>query len=355
MSKDLERPVEVSVKELVLSVDRALKYIKLKWKIVLIVGILGAVLGLAYAFIKKPTYKAVCTFVLEEGSKSGALGQYAGLASIAGIDIGGSGSGGIFQGDNIIELYKSRLMLQKTLLSEVNISGKKQLLIDRYIDFNKLRKLWKEKDHIDTISFNGNPANFNRAQDSIIANMVEAFNKKILTVNKLDKKLNIIVVEVLSEDEIFAKDFNLKLVENVNSFYSVTKTKKSNQNVNVLQHQADSVKMVLDNAISGVASAIDANPNANPQLLTLKVTSQRKQVDVQASTAVYAEIIKNLELAKISLRQDVPLIQIVDEPVLPLYKTKVGKLKGIIVGGLLGVFLTALFLLAKRGFKKMMQ
>ena len=352
MNKATE-PTEVSLKEIVFKIKKAFQYIMLKWIFIIAFGIIGGALGLTYAIIKKPTYKAICTFVLEDGSKSGGLGQYAGLASLAGIDLGG-GSGGIFQGDNIIELYKSRLMVEKTLLSEVNIAGKKQLLIDRYIEFNKLRKVWKQKDHIDTVSFRGSSDKFTRSQDSIITTIVDVFNKKLLAVNKLDKKLNIIIVQVESEDELFAKAFNLKLVETVNSFYSVTKTKKSNQNVTVLQRQADSVKAVLNSSINGVASAIDENPNANPQLLILKVPSQRKQVDVQANTAIYTEIVKNLELSKISLRQDIPLIQIIDEPVLPLVKTKVGKFKGIILGGLLGVFFSATFFLTGKIFNKIL-
>jgi uncharacterized protein involved in exopolysaccharide biosynthesis len=169
-----------------------------------------------------------------------------------------------------------------------------------------------------------------------------------LTVNKLDKKLSIIAVQVVSKDELFAKNFNLKLVETVNNFYTLTKTKKSNQNVIVLQRQADSVKMILNSSLSGVASAIDANPNANPQLLALRVPSQKKQVDVQANTAIYAEMVKNLELSKISLRQDMPLIQIIDKPVLPLLKSKLSKLKGIIVGGLLGVFFCIAVILGRK-------
>jgi hypothetical protein len=345
---------EVSIREIVTKIRMCLKYVKLKWLPILGFGIMGSALGLTYAIIKKPIYTAVCTFVLEESGKSG-LGQYAGLASLAGIDMGGNGGGGIFQADNIIELYKSRLMLEKTLLSQVTLDGKNQLLIDRYIDFNKLRKIWKEKDHIDNISFTGNPENFTRTQDSIISSVVELFNKDLLKVDKLDKKLSIIVVQVVSKDELFAKTFNLKLVETVNSFYTLTKTKKSNQNVIVLQRQADSVKMILNSSLSGVASAIDANPNANPQLLALRVPSQKRQVDVQASTAIYAEIVKNLELSKISLRQDIPLIQIIDKPVLPLLKSKVSKLKGIIVGGLLGAFFCIAFVLGKKLYTTLMK
>jgi LPS O-antigen subunit length determinant protein (WzzB/FepE family) len=349
MDKNIE-PDEISMKEIILKFRAALRYLKAKMMIILIFAIIGAALGLALSILKKPVYSAVSTFVLDEGSKGGGLGQYAGLASLAGIDIGGMGGGsnGIFDGDNILELYKSRFMIEKTLLSEVNIDGKKQLLINRYIDFNELRARWKDKEHIDNISFTGNPENFNRTQDSIITNIVELFNKKLLTVDKLDKKLSIIKVEVSSKDELFAKSFNNKLVETVNDFYSQTKTKKSNQNIKILQHQVDSVRSVLNSSINGVASAIDAAPNANPALFILKVPSQKKQVDVQASTAIYAEMVKNLEISRMSLRQETPLIQIIDQPVLPLKKNYLGKFTGILTGAFLGAFIIAFILLINK-------
>ena len=57
--------------------------------------------------------------------------------------------------------------------------------------------------------------------------MVETINKSFLEVTKPDKKLSIIKVSFKSQDEIFAKSFTDKLVENVNDFYVNTKTKKS--------------------------------------------------------------------------------------------------------------------------------
>jgi hypothetical protein len=263
------------------------------------------------------------------------------LASLAGINLDNAG-GGLFEGDNILELYKSRLMIEKTFLSAGNFDGKKELLIDRYIDFNGLRDKWKKNDNIDNISFGGDPDKFDRKQDSIITNFTKLFNKKYLSVTKPDKKLSIIRVELKSKDELFAKEFADKIVENVNTFYVQTKTKKSYQNVQILQHQADSVRSELNSSIGGVASAIDASPNANPLLLSLKVPSQRKQVDVQASTAVYAEIVKNLEVSKISLRKDMPLIQLIDTPVLPLDSDKIGKLLGIALGMAAGAIIATM-------------
>lgn len=345
---------EVSIADIFQHIKAVYRYLKRKWYLILMIAIAGAGIGLVLSILKKPVYVASSTFVLEDGGgEGGGLGQYAGLASLAGISLGKDG-GGIFQGDNILELYKSRLMIEKALLSEVEVDGKKQLLIDRYVNVNKLRKKWRSKNNIDTINFYGEPTKFNRTQDSIITSLTEEFNKKVLLVTKPDKKLSIIKVDVIANDELFAKEFNNKLVENVNSFYTNTKTKKSAQNIQVLQRQADSVRIVLNSSISGVASAIDAAPNANPAMLSLKVPSQRKQVDVQASSAIYSEIVKNLEISKIALRQETPLIQVIDQPVLPLTVNKLTKIKGGAIGFLLGAILGIVALVVKKAANKLM-
>ena len=129
------------MKELILKIREWWAYLWSKWLTILIAGLIGGALGLTYAFIKKPVYTAETTFVLEEGESGGGLGQYAGLASMMGIDLN-SGGGGIFKGDNILELYKSRRMIQETLLAKDTFNGKQQSLIERYIEFNKLRKGW---------------------------------------------------------------------------------------------------------------------------------------------------------------------------------------------------------------------
>lgn len=342
---------EISLKELILKIQEWWAYLWSKWLIILIAGLIGGALGLTYAIFKKPVYTAETTFVLEEGESAGGLGQYAGIASMVGIDLGGGG-GGIFKGDNILQLYKSRRMIQTTLLAKDTFAGKQQLLIERYIEFNKLRKEWANKPQLKNIKFN-NPASFTRTQDSVISKFVQDINSGGLEVAKPDKKLNIISVKVYSNDERFAKSFADNIVNNVNTFYVETKTKKSSENLAILQSQADSVKRVLNMSIGGVAAAVDANPNSNPAFQTLRVASQRKQVDVQASGAVYQEILKNLEMAKISLRNDKPLVQVIDQPVFPLKVDKLSKSKGIFLGGLLLGFLTCSLLVLKKIFKQL--
>ena len=339
---------EISIADLISKVKEITKYLKSKWIIILSFSLLGALLGLGYSILKKPTYTAVCTFVLEDAKGGGGLGQYAGLASLAGINLGGSG-GGIFEGDNIIELYKSRTMIEKALLSDAINNGKKEPLINSFIEAYNLRAKWIGENLGSNIDFVANQQNLTRVQDSLITDIVDLFNKKLLTVIKPDKKLNIISVQVETKNEFFSKNFTEKLVQTVNDFYIYTKTKKTFQNVQILQHQADSVKQSLNASLNGVASAIDAAPNANPQLISLKVSAQKKQIDVQAATAIYGEIVKNLELAKISYRQETPLIQVIDKPVLPLKKNKVDKISASFVG----LFITNLLMVIYFGINKL--
>jgi hypothetical protein len=342
-------PVEISAKDILLKYQNVLQFLKKKKLIILVFGILGCILGGVYALIKKPVYTATCTFVLDD-NKGGGLSQYAGLASFAGIDIGG-GSGGVFEGDNIMELYRSRNMIERALLSEVAAGGKKELLIDRYITALNLKDRWRKKDNIESIAFQTSPDKFNRKQDSIIIDIAGTIANKILSISKPDKKLNVVKVDISFIDELFAKEFNDRLVSTVNDFYIKTKTKKAQKNVNVLQGQVDSVRVVLNRSIGGVASSNDETPNANPLQSILKVSSQKKQIDVQASSAIYAELVKNLELSKISLRQEMPLIQVIDNPIYPLSKNSSNKFLFIAGGFFAMVFASVFVLLMMMVFK----
>ncbi len=85
-------------------------------------------------------------------------------------------------------------------------------------------------------------------------------------------------------------------------------------------------------------------PNANPLYATNQVPIRKLSIDVQTSGAVYAEMVKNLEVSKITLRNTTPLIQIIDEPILPLKDTTWSLLKTIVLGIMIGGLLMLTFL-----------
>lgn len=344
---------EISLKELILKFQEWCRYLLSKWVIIVGVGIFGGMLGYTYAYFKKPIYTATTTFVLEDsGVSGGGLGAFSGIASIAGLDLGGGG--GIFQGDNILELYKSRSMIEKTLLTEVSYNGKKQLLIDRYIDFNGIREKWAEVPGLKNIQF-ANLIRSTRLQDSILGSFVNDISENYLNVAKIDKKLSIIRAEVKASDEFFAKAFNDRIVKNVNDFYIQTKTLKSVKNIGILQQKTDSVRAVMNGAIYSAAAITDATPNLNPtRQVQRTVPIQKSQFTAETNKAVLSELVKNLELSKMSLLKETPLLQVIDEPVLPLNKKNFSKLKGLIIGGVLAGFFTCLILITRRIFKRIL-
>lgn len=356
-----ETPGErISFKDLILSIQDWAKYFLSKWYFIVLFGVLGGALGVLYALSKKPIYTATTSFVLETGNNNrGGLSAYAGIASSFGIDLGGTG-GGLFEGENILELYKSRNMISNALLSEGDFEGKQQLLIDRYIDYNKLRKKWAKKDKLKNIRFNSDnqypDPRIQLVHDSIIGGIVKTIGKTNLKVEKKDKKLNIIYVSVSSPDELFAKVFNEQLVKKVNEFYLDTKTRKSLQNVIILQEKTDSVRGIMTGAINRAAAVADATPNQNPTRMAQRAAPiQNATASAEINKQVLSTLIQNLELSKISLQKETPLIQIVDDPILPLEKKGFGKLKGLILGGLIGGVLTMIFLLISRSLKKVLE
>ncbi|MEN5233459.1 lipopolysaccharide biosynthesis protein [Sphingobacterium faecium] len=303
--------------------------------------VLGGSLGFFFAKSKKPMYTATTTFVLEAGGDNvgGALGQYAGMAAMVGIDLGGSG-GGIFQGDNLLELYKSRKMIEATLLLKSNTDSSK-LLIDQYLEINNVREKWKkENSKLSNIDFAKQiPKDLLRDRDSLLQKAVLDINKNILSVDKLDKKTAIIKVEVTSANEVFSKEFNEALVDEVNDFYVQTKTKKSLDNILILQNKTDSVRAVMNGNITTAAAVFDATPNLNPTKQAQRlIPTQRSQFSAETNKAILGQLVQNLEMSKMALLKEAPLIQKVDEPVYPLMVTKVGLIKGILVFAFIFVF-----------------
>jgi hypothetical protein len=181
------------------------------------------------------------------------------------------------------------------------------------------------------------------------------FENNILSISQKDKKISIITVEVNATNEFFTKAFAENLVSNVSEFYIETKSKKAKNNVAILQRQADSIRNELNLAITGVAITSDNTFNLNPALNVNRIPSTKKQIDVQANTAILTQLVTNLEMAKVTLLRETPLIQLIDRPTLPLKKDKPSKAKFLLLGGILAGFLTLLYLIVRKILKQVMQ
>ena len=80
---------EISLSNTLFKLKLILTYVKSKWLIIISISLLGLFIGYLYAKLQKPQFIATTSFVLEDSSEGvGSVGQYAGVASMVGLNIG---------------------------------------------------------------------------------------------------------------------------------------------------------------------------------------------------------------------------------------------------------------------------
>ncbi len=343
-NKHIEESISISF--IVDSIKDWVSFIFSKRKIVIRGTIIIMILIISYNYIKSPVHYARTTFVLDNDTSSGSMGDLSSLASLAGINASSFiDASSLFQIDNIQELYRSSSMLKNTLLSSAKINDKEILIIERFAKAEKLINKWR-KLGINLEDFKNKK--LSRLQDSLIKESIKLIKKEYLLVDKPSRKTTILEIGFTHKDELLAKSFNENLVSIVNKFYFDTKTLKTGANLEILKKQSDSVKNVLNESILVLAEKDQNIPYLNALDKISLIPYQKAMIDVQVNSAIYGEIVKQLELAKVTHRNNMPLIQIIDKPILPLENSRWKLVKTFFLSFIIGVSSIILGLSFKR-------
>jgi len=344
---------EISLKELLQKIGEWWRYLKTQWWKIAIVGFLGGVMGFVYASRQPITYTAKTTFVVEEGkSGSSGLGGLASLAGQFGVDVGGGSGGGLFSGDNILLYFKSPSLAREALLTKYD-SSSNQSMADVYATVYKLREAWEKNENIGKVKFPPAPLvkNYTRLQDSLLQKIIDRIIKTQFTVGKTDKKAGFIDVVASMENEMLAKVYCERIVQLAVEKYVGIKTQRQKAAVDKLQVRVDSIANLLRlKTVSGAnlqtsSSTMDINPLYKTGTAVAVETTVR---DKTMLATIFASITQNLEIAKFTLSQETPVIQIVDAPILPLNKDKMSRLKTAILFSFGCAFILIFFLVGKR-------
>lgn len=269
-----------------------------------------------YSFLQKQQYEAEVSFILEEKSAGGG-GSLSGIASQFGIDLGGLGAGGsIFSGDNILDILRSRHIVEKVLLSKIDSSKglSSETLADLYLP--QLRK------KVPAVSYNNvvYPKPMTRLQDSVLYFIFDQIVQKNLVVDRVNKKGSIIKATVVTQSETFSKIFSDRLVHETIQLYVDQKTSLSNRNIARLEKRADSLLRILNNKSYQSASLqiLDANTAFRSTAVPVELSQREKTI----SFALYSEVVKNLEASRMSLASQTPIINMLDTAKYPLLNRK---------------------------------
>jgi hypothetical protein len=321
------------------SIKRFLSYLRSQAILIALCAAVGLVLPLIYRALQKPAYAASTTFILEEKSANG--GGLAGLASQVGLDLGSLGSGSsLFTGDNILDIIKSRVIIEKVLMTPISGNSGKTLA-DLYLEFSGLGERLPAPVSFAILSDSVVAPAHSVYQDSVLYVMYEQIAKKNVSVDRLNKKGSIFKIVTVSQNQVFSKNFAERLLKETTTYYVNVKTSTAAANVKRLQARGDSLLRVLNAKSYNAASFQILDPNV--AFKSMSVPAEVSSRDKSIVFSIYAEVTKNLEMSRIALVSQTPVIQLLDVPKFPLMDDRKSYLflgfAGLLAGLLVGFFL----------------
>ena len=342
----------IKYSELKAVIQRFTKYFISQYKIIFLVTIITSALGLLYGKMQPSTYKATSTFIVEDKSGKGG-GGLSGLASQFGIDVGGltGGGAGLFDGDNVLEIIKSRGIIEKVLLTKMDNTPNTQTIADYYIQINDLASAFESKNiNVKSLNFASLTEGVKHTvqQDSILYILYSRINKNI-NVEKKSKKSTIITLEVVSGDQVFSKVFAEEVLKQTSDLYVDIKTGNLSRSIDRIQQKADS----LQNSLRGIYQKSFQAENATKLYnvnSSLRINTSQTEIaarDKTVSSTLYGEVVKNLETLKLSLINQTPVIQVLDTPKFPLFDQRTPARYSLMIGFAIGFVLSFFYALYK--------
>lgn len=315
-----------------------MKFLFGKWYVVFLFCLIGVISGVFYAKYQTKFYESYLTFSLDDNGNSSS-GGFMNLAAQFGL---GTKESDLFSGENIIEVIKSRSILERVLLSIDTVNGRPITFMDYWMQLYPKAKATIDKNSKIDFPVGLDKQQFSYGHQTLLYETYLDINKYYLFAGKPDKQLNIYVIKFKSPEERFTKVFTDRLLSETIKLYTELKSKKSESTLNVLEQRLATIKGNLNDAISNKASSQDAN--VNPAFAAAQVPLQKQQLNMQVYGGAYEELYKNLELARFQYLQNIPLLQVINNTDYPMEKIVVSRLKTGALFAFLFAFLTIFIL-----------
>lgn len=291
---------------------------KEKWWIALITIVVTAV-GCAYAFLAREEFTTQGKILPELQSKAGSgLSQFAGLASLAGIDLNSLGSGSgidavrpdlypdvITSTPFYLELFKVKVYTRDN--SELTFEQYYRNVIEKgEIPKEKLLKTYPVKE--DGIIL------INRLNEIRLKDL-----RKRITAG-IDKKTGVITINSKMPDPVVAAEVTKFAMEYIMEYVKSYRTEKLRQDVNYLANQVAASRGKYYTTQEKKAKYSDQFQDM--RLQSSDIQRERIESEYRLSSSFYNELLKKYEEAKFKLHQETPVFKILEPPVAPAKRTE---------------------------------
>ncbi|MCP9762899.1 Wzz/FepE/Etk N-terminal domain-containing protein [Lacihabitans soyangensis] len=319
---------------------------KEKWSILGII-ILFNLAGTLYAYSLKEEFVSEGKILPESQGKASSLGQYAGLAALAGVDIGGATSGS----DAVRpELYPDVLKSTPFFLELFKVKFK-----DKNNKVNSFQQYYTKEVLDGKLNPKDQKLQFPKSDNYIVFNRQTEKNIKDLKtriIGSYDKKSGVISISVKLPDPVMAANVAKYTMDYLTSYIINYRTEKQKQDLNFIAKRLDAARGKYFNSQTKKATYSDQVPLSSLRLQSADLQRERIESEYKISSTFYNTLLQKYEEAKLKMQQETPVIKILEPPVVPNLKSEPKKSIILIICFIGSLFLSIVFaLLISKNYK----
>ena len=321
-----------------------------KFKVILY-GAIGFLFGIVVVIFTPKQYTSTCVFVAQTGSDASSdLANLGGLAMMAGL------SGALpSRAQSVLspKLY-SKIVASTPFLKELmytNINTKKSpvpvtlfdyLTKSEYQDLSfgkmigSIMPKSKKPEGVDSLSLLG--AKYDISVLTIKENGVAKALKSLISVD-LDTQDNYIRVTVRMPEALVVAQVATTVVNMLQQYITHFKLERAWLKLDFIQERYDEIKVDYYKKLAEISQYRDMHRNQATEVARMQETKLSGEYDI--AYALFTDVSKQLEQARIDVKKDTPLFTIVDPTTIPAYKSAPKRLVTIFLFTLLGGLIMA--------------
>lgn len=328
-------------------------------------SIVGLVIGTLFAFLSPKQYTVSSVIVPQYSGKSTGSSLSA-LASMAGINIGSSDNSGEMSPllyPQIVQSVPFQLELMNTPVhfQEVN---QPVSVYEYYTEYAKPRILSVIKKY--TLGLPGMILSAIRPDKDSIQLPSDGTGPKVISLSEEQDKIyqflsksvlldanakeGYLTLTTTMEEPLLAAEVG-QLAQNLLQQYVIDfKTQKSKNELEFIQERYDAAKAEMERKQYNAAASTDKNKFLTTTTAQLGTT--RANTNYQISNAVFMELAKQLEQAKIQVKKDTPTFTVVQPVTIPIEPSGSGKALKIAITIFLFVVFSVIYIYIKNQYPK---
>lgn len=325
-------------------------------KLIILSAVAAAILGVVVALATPNTYTSGATFIPQTGGDSKPSSSLSGLASLAGINLGGMGGGSDIPPTLYPQIISSVPYKLDLLDESIEVEGQNIVLSDYLGDDSGSSVLGTIKKY--TIGLPGTILSALRGStpETVAATegelyqiseddrkLFEALNTKLVL--SLNEKEGFVTLEFSDENKYIAAQVAERAKELLQERIIEFKNQSARELLDFTTKQYQENKSSYETLQDSIAIFKDQNLNISSSLYQNRL--DRLERDLNIASSVVEQLASQVEQAKLQVNKDTPVFTIIEPVTVPFERSAPKRSLIVVIWTFLGVVLATGYILVK--------